>query len=92
MAPNTHAPGWRDVLDLQKDTMAALESHREDSGREHREIGRRLDNLEDKGLLAQGQKAGETRVFGIAKSTLALIVSIAVAVATFLHPTVPPNH
>jgi hypothetical protein len=60
---------WRDVH-------ALLTEHDAKSEKAHVGIEKRLRALEDAELLRRGQRQGEAKVLGLAKGSLALLVSI----------------
>lgn len=72
---------WRDVFDL-------LETHRRESKNDHQEIlaeiDRRVSPLERDYLLRVGESQGEQKIKGMARSTLAIIISVGTAVGTLV--------
>lgn len=88
--PESTRPGWRDVLDISKELRDDLAEHRRESAESHRRINERLASLELADARHGGQRAGEKRVLGMAKSTLAILLAAASGAASvlgFLLPT-----
>lgn len=76
MAPETPS-GWRDVYTLVRDT-------REDLTNEIRGIGAKLDTHLLEHAITKGKQAQTDRLFGIARSSIAVIISIgALGVAAY---------
>lgn len=77
-------PSWRDVLDLQEQIRTEFAAHRKESREDHQAINQRLGDLERTESRKIGQAAGEARVFGIARSTLALCMALPTMILAIL--------
>lgn len=79
---------WRDVHALvqssQDAVLNAIAELAQENKREHGDIERRLRSLEDDRTFRSGQKAGEKKILGMARSTFAVIVSIGGVVVTIV--------
>jgi hypothetical protein len=79
---------WRDVFDLvessKKEVLGAIETHRLESRADHRDIDTRLRSLEDDRTKRSGAQAAEKRIFGMARSTVAMVVAMGGVVLSLL--------